>query len=126
SALAPSLREEFWIEEFRLAIAQGRAVEQGDAAAGRFDDRLAGCCVPFHGRAEAWIEISRSFGDEAEFRRAAADAFAGSRELGDIGGEFVLVAVRAAMDDDCAGGRYRARRDHDRRRILLLPSRGAG
>ena len=51
------------------AVAQGRAVQMHDVAAGGFEDGVAGGGVPFADIAEARIKIGGAFGDAAEFDR---------------------------------------------------------
>ena len=86
--------------EAGLAVGKRLASKGLDAAAGGFEDRLAGCGVPFHRRAETRVEVGFAGGDDAEFKGAAA-AFARLywiilQKLG----EPAAVLVRTAVDDD--------------------------
>src|SRR5258708_25280407 len=59
------------ILEAALAVAKPAAVELGHAAAGGLDDGVTRRGVPFHGAAEARIEIGLAGGQDAEFDGAA-------------------------------------------------------
>src|SRR5215472_8173361 len=61
--------------EAGLAIGKRFAIKGLDAAAGGFEDRLAGCGVPFHRRAETRVEVGFAGRDHTKFKGAAA-AFA--------------------------------------------------
>src|SRR3712207_3018220 len=58
-----------------LAVAEGAGflavLQRHHAAAGGFEDGLAGGGVPFHGGAVARINVGRAFGEHAEFERGA-------------------------------------------------------
>src|SRR3546814_10113826 len=59
------------VREAGLRIQERVALDGGDAPAGGGEHRVAGGGVPFHGRAEARVEVSVPGRDEAEFQRAA-------------------------------------------------------
>src|ERR1700675_4811522 len=67
------------ILEARFAIAERRAVECRDAAAGGLQHRLARRRIPFHGAAETGVEVGLAGGDQAELDRTAGDAALGLR-----------------------------------------------
>ena len=59
-----------------VAVAERCAVERRDGAAGREQHGMTGGGVPFHGRAEARVDVGGAAGDGAEFqRRAGVGAF---------------------------------------------------
>src|SRR6266481_7672447 len=92
--------DEAVVLEAGLAVGEGGAGQGLDAAAGGFENGLAGCGVPLHRRAETGVHIALAGGDDAEFERTAA---ALALEHGIILQEFreaSAVLVRAAVDDD--------------------------
>src|SRR6185437_15330899 len=117
---------EIRIEETRLAIAQGLAVERHRAAARRPEDRLAGGGIPFHGVAEARVIIRLARGEQAEFDGAAGDAPLGTGQRREICRKPRLVDMRAAMHDDGAARRCGTRRDRLGCGAAALAARGAG
>ena len=54
-----------------LPIGERLALESFDATAGSFQDRLARRGVPFHGTAEAGIDVCLGAGKQAELKRRA-------------------------------------------------------
>src|SRR6185437_2351069 len=103
--------DEAGIAETGLAVEKRRAVERRHAAAGGEEDGVAGGGVPFHRRAEARVEVGLAGGELAELDRAAADALLGDLLADEEGGEFLVVLVRAAVDDDEPVGRRTPRGD---------------
>src|SRR5579863_2029381 len=96
----PAPGEEAVVLEAGLAVAEPGAVEGFDAAAGGFEDRLAGGGVPFHRRAEARVEVALAGGDQAEFEGAAAQPPLPHRVGLQKFAEAAAVLVRAAVHDD--------------------------
>lgn len=54
-----------------LAVGEGAAVERAGFSACRPQHGVAGGGVPFHGAAEAGVDIGKALGNEAEFQRRA-------------------------------------------------------
>src|SRR5208282_1693442 len=93
-AAAPG--EEAVVLEAGLAVGERVAGQGLDAAAGGFENGLAGRCVPLHRRAEARVEIGLAGGDDAEFQRAAAALALEYRIVGEKLGEPAAILMRAA------------------------------
>src|SRR5437870_2327136 len=121
-AAAPG--EEAVVLEAGFAVGQGGAGQGLDAAAGGFENGLAGRGVPLHRRAEARVEVALAGGDDAEFERAAAALARLHRIILQKFGEASAVLVRAAVDDD-EPVRRRARMDPLGRAATAAAGRGA-
>src|SRR4029077_9306413 len=93
-AAAPG--EEAVVFEAGFAIGEGGASEGFDAAAGGFENSLAGRGVPLHRRAEARVEVGSAGGDDTEFEGAAAALAFAHRIVGEKFGKPPAVFVRAA------------------------------
>ena len=76
--------EERVLEHGRLAVREGLAIEGLDGAAGGGEDGVAGGGVPFHGAAEARVEVGLAGGDKAELERAAGRGQLLDRVLGQV------------------------------------------
>src|SRR5271166_5976145 len=121
-AAAPG--EEAVVLEAGLAVGERGAAQGLDAAAGGFENGLAGRGIPFHRRAEARVEIALAGRDDAEFQRAAATLARLYRIILQELGQAPAVFVRAAMDDNepvCG----RARMDQLRRATAAAAGRRA-
>src|SRR4051812_19617242 len=70
---------------FRLAVAQRLAARCDDPASCSFEHGLAGSGVPFHGGAEARIDVGFTSGEGNEFDRRPDARPPGNVELGEIG-----------------------------------------
>src|SRR5439155_17881964 len=103
--------DEAVVLEAGFAVGQGGAGQGFDAAAGGFENGLAGRGVPLHRRAEARVHIALAGGDDAEFEGAAAALARLDRISRQKLGEPAAVLVRAAVDDDEPVGRREARLD---------------
>src|ERR1700694_432802 len=109
-----------------LAVAERRAREAENMAAGGFEHRLAGGGVPFHRRAETRVEIGLAGGEHAEFEGAAAFAALDDRTALEILGEAAAVLVAAAVHDEDPPRRQRPRPDRLESAAVAPPHRGAG
>jgi len=56
------------IEEIRFVISERLAVKISGLTTGRRKDTVACGRIPFSGRSESWVEIRRSFCNQAEFK----------------------------------------------------------
>jgi hypothetical protein len=88
--------DEAVVFEAGLAVGEGAAGQGLDAAAGGFENGLAGRGVPLHRRAEARVHIALAGGDDAEFERAAAALARSHRISRQKLGEPPAYLVRAA------------------------------
>ena len=80
-----------------LAVGQGGALHVAELAAGGFEDGLGGGGVPFHGGAEAGVEVGGAFRD--------ADDLEGGADVDDAGdGAAVEELVEAGVGGEGTGG----------------------
>src|SRR3989338_10665277 len=103
---------------------EGPAGETGPAAAGLLDHALGRGRVPFHGRAQARVDVGRAIGDEAELERAAhAHDIVRAEALQKLLG--LPARARAARDPDRLAPGAGGGADRLRSAVGLLPERPA-